>query len=161
MGAPTARAVFEDILPYLGVEKDPEQPTPADTTVVMPRVMDLSPKEAAALLKEQGLTFRTVGEGEGVTAQIPAAGMELPGGAETILYLGGEAPETATVPDFGGMTLGQANEAAASAGLYLKTEGPAEAGENSKVTMQDISPGETVARGTTITLEFTDLTPSD
>lgn len=161
MGAPTARAVFEDILPYLGVEKDPEQLTPADTTVVMPQVTGLPAKEAKALLKEQGLTCRTVGDGEAITAQIPAAGMELPGGSETILYFGGDAPETAVVPDFKGMTLAQAAQAAASAGLYLKTEGPASAGENSRVTMQDSSPGQTVERGATITLEFTDLSPSE
>lgn len=145
----------------MGVEKDPEQLTPADTTVVMPQVTGLPAKEAKALLKEQGLTCRTVGDGEAITAQIPAAGMELPGGSETILYFGGDAPETAVVPDFKGMTLAQAAQAAASAGLYLKTEGPASAGENSRVTMQDSSPGQTVERGATITLEFTDLSPSE
>lgn len=162
MGAPTVREVMADILPYLGVKKDESQMEVSDTLVSMPDLMNCTKKEAEALLKEATLTCRVVGSGETVTGQIPADGMQLPGGAQVILYMGEEPPrEMSIVPDFSGMTVGQANQAAANAGLYIKAKGPRESGENIKVTAQDIGPGREVEPGTTVTVEFTDLTIGD
>lgn len=162
MGAPTVREVMADILPYLGVGKDPEKLEAADTLVSMPDILDRTKKEAEALLKEQTLTCRTVGSGQIVTGQIPAAGMSLPGASQVILYFGEDAPaEKTAVPDFSGMTVAEANRAAADRGLYLKVKGPRQPGENIKATNQDYAPGQAVAPGTTITVEFTDLTESD
>lgn len=162
MGAPTARDVMADILPYLGVEKDESQMDVSDTVVTMPDVLDCTKIEAEAQLSAQTLTCRTVGDGDTVTGQIPADGMQLPGGSQVILYLGEEVPEEmVTVPDFSDMTVGEANQAAANAGLYLKAKGPKDEGESVRVTGQDLEPGQEVQPGTTVTVEFTDLTVSD
>lgn len=162
MGAPTVREVLADILPYLGVEKDPNLMDVPDTQVSVPDLETLTPKEAKALLEENTLTCRTVGDGDTVTGQIPGAGTEIPGGSQVILYLGEPVPEqNAVVPDFAGMTVGEANEAAVNAGLYLRARGPARSGENIRVIGQDLAPGRETALGSVVTVEFSDLSAGD
>ena len=82
MAAPTVGAVLSDILPYLGVEK-----VETEVTVTLDDLQGLTPAETEKILKEQSLTARFVGEGELVTGQIPAAGTEVPGGSQIIVYL--------------------------------------------------------------------------
>lgn len=162
MGAPTVREVMADILPYLGVSKDESLLDPADTLTVMPELSGQMPRQAEKTLKDLGLEARIVGTGEAVTGQVPAAGTEIPGGSQVILYLDG-APdqEAASVPDFRGMTLGQANEAAAQAGLYILVKGPRLATGTVRVTDQNLAAGAEAAPGTTVTLEFTDTAVGD
>ena len=54
-----------------------------------PKVTGMTPADAEAALEKKGLDSRTVGEGETVTAQVPAAGSVIPGESTVILYLGG------------------------------------------------------------------------
>ncbi len=162
MAAPTVRGVFEDILPYLGVERDYTNVDMSNVEVAMPSLVGLSEKEAAKALGESSLTYRVVGQGTTVTGQIPIAGSSLPGSSQVILYMGEETPkELTTVPDFKGMTLSQANHAAANAGLYVLVKGVS--GENYHIvaTDQNIAAGLQVAPGTTIEVEFTDQTARD
>ena len=58
-----------------------------------PKVTGMTPADAEAALEKKGLDSRTVGEGETVTAQVPAAGSVIPGESTVILYLGGAEPE--------------------------------------------------------------------
>ena len=99
MAAPTVGAVMADILPYLGVQRQMEgEPFSLENFTGKPI------REAAALLREQKVTAVTVGEGETVTGQLPAAGQNLYPGGEVLLYLDGGTPEsTVKVPDFRGM----------------------------------------------------------
>ena len=103
-----------------------------------------------------------IGDGALVTDQIPAAGAELPGNSEVILYMGQEPPEDlVTVPDFTGMTIGQANQAAANAGLYILVKGATEDSGYVTATGQDVEPGTSVVRGSTIRVDFVDHTAQD
>ena len=109
MAAPTVGAGMADILPYLGVQRNYTENAAAGRTIVMENLAGLPRKEAEALLKAQSLTAKTVGNGETVTGQIPAAGQRVPGMSEVLLYMGEDAPEvTVEVPDFSGMTRAQA-----------------------------------------------------
>ena len=162
MGAPTVREVMADILPYLGVSKDESLLDPADTLIPVPDLGEQTPRQAEKALKELGLEARVVGQGEGVTGQIPAAGTEIPGGSQVILYLDGTPnQDPVLVPDFLGMTLGQANEAAAKAGLYIMVKGPKLASGSVQVTAQNLTAGAEAAPGTTVILEFTDTAVGD
>ena len=162
MGAPTVREVMADILPYLGVPKDESLTDPADTLTVMPDLSGRSPRQAEKTLKDLGLEARTAGSGEEVTGQLPAAGTEVPGGSQVILYLeGAPDPDPVLVPDFSGMTLTEANDAAARAGLYIQVKGPRLAIGTVRVTDQDLDAGAETASGTTVILEFTDTAVGD
>ena len=162
MAAPTVGAVMADILPYLGVAQTFSEEDVAGRVVVMEDLTGMTAAEAEKLLKEKSLTVQTVGTGQTITDQIPAAGQEISGGSQVLIYLGEEAPEeTVTVPDFTGMNRQQAGDAAGQLGLYILVTGNQDVSSAVIVTAQDIPPGDTVSKGTTIRLEFTDTKAAD
>ena len=162
MAAPTVGAVMADILPYLGVAKTFTEEDTSGKIVVVDDLTGLTAKEAEKLLKEKSLTVRTIGTGETITGQIPAAGQTISGNSQVLIYLGEEPPaENITVPNFIGMNRQQAGDAAAQLGLYILVAGNTDLKPNITVTAQSIAPGDTVAIGTTIRLEFADTNVAD
>lgn len=162
MAAPTVRDVFTDILPYLGVEPDYSDEEISAINVSVPNVLGATKDQAGELLKDRSLTFRVVGEGEIVTGQIPATGAEVPGNSEIILYMDAEVPQDNTmVPDFRGMTVAQANQAATNYGIYIQAKGTDRTEGYIYVTYQSVEPGTEVPRGTTVNVEFTNNTVQD
>ncbi len=162
MAAPTVGAVMADILPYLGVEQTFSEEELEGKTVVLENMEGFTRKEAEKYLKEQGLSCVSIGDGETVTAQIPAAGGTVPGGSQVLLYYG-QAPQeqTVTVPDFSGMNRQQASDAAGKLGLYILVAGNNEISPEVTVTAQSICAGTQVSYGTTIRLEFADTKVDD
>lgn len=162
MAAPTVGNILSDILPYLGVEPDYTDADIGRINVTVPNVLTLTEAEAAQALKEKSLTYRVVGEGATVTDMIPTPNSEVPGTSEIVLYMGEVKPtDHVTVPDFYGMNMAQANEAAVNNGLYLLARGTDYDGATVNVTWQNIDPGTEVVRGTTVTVEFTDHSAQD
>ena len=162
MAAPTVRNVFSDILPYLGVEPDYTSEDICGVNVTMPKTIGMTVEEAAAALKAKSLTYRIVGNGTVVTDQLPDAGYELPGNSEVVLYMGAEKPEEyVTVPDFAGYSAKDVDWLANNAGLYIQAHGTNLTQTYVTATYQDIEPGTTVKKGTTVTVEFTDHTALD
>lgn len=156
MAAPTVRDIFLDILPYLGVEPDYASGEIRGVNVKMPELTGMTQEEAAAALKNKSLTYRTLGPGAIVTDQIPAAGAELPGDSEVILYFDYEkSTEQVEVPDFVGYAVADVNWLANNAGVYVQAKGT-DRTSYATVTYQSVEPGTKVDRGTTITVEFTD-----
>ena len=161
MAAPTVGGILSDILPYLGVEKT-VLPEDAAREIVIEDFTGLTQKEAEKALKGLGLSACFSGSAETVTAQIPAAGSAVPVGSQVLLYLGEEAPEErVAVPDFSGMNRQQAADAADKAGVYIRCTGNPDADRNVVVTAQDRPAGDSVPRGTAITLRFTDIGARD
>jgi stage V sporulation protein D (sporulation-specific penicillin-binding protein) len=160
MAAPTVGAVMADILPYLEVSRNYGPEDAAGQEITVADFTGMTGEEAEKALKSLGLTAQTVGTGDTVTGQIPAAGNIVPGNSQVLLYLGQE-PETrqVTVPDFTGMTRQQASDAAGLLGLYILVTG--NDAMDAVVTAQDQPMNTQVAVGTTIKLEFTDLTAHD
>ncbi len=157
MAAPTVGAVMADILPYLGVEQVWSEEDAAGRLMVMEDLTGLSAKEAEKLLKDQSLTAQIVGTGDTVTGQIPAAGEEISGGSQVLLYMGEAVPEReVSVPNFVGMNRKQANDEAMKLGLYILVAGNTEISPQVTVTAQSVPEGTQVAVGTTIRLEFAD-----
>jgi len=160
MAAPTVGNILADILPYLGVEPDYTDEDIGRVNVTVPNVIKLTEAEAAQALREKSLTYRTVGDGDTVTDMIPAPNADVPGKSEIVLYMGEKKPAQHTpVPDFTGMNVAEANDAAAGNGLYLLARGSDAGGAT--VTYQDIPAGEEVVLGTTVTVEFTDHSAQD
>ena len=162
MAAPTVGAVMSDILPYLGVEQSFTEADIAGQTVVLEDYTGMTAREAEKALKALNITAKLLGEGETVTAQIPAAGQSVPGGSQVLLYLDGDAPAvTVEVPDFTGMNRQQASDAAGALGLYILVTGNSAIATEVTVTEQNIAAGTPVPAGTTIILTFTDTTARD
>ncbi len=150
MAAPTVGAVMADILPYLEVKRAEE---PAQ--IAVPNLIGLSQKDAEKALKDAGLEGTFLGTEECVTGQLPAAGQTVLAG-QMIVYLGEASPPQTLVPDFAGMTVAQAAQAAAEAGLYLISSGNPDLTLPLTVLGQDVAAGTAAEPGSTITLHFTD-----
>ena len=157
MAAPMAGELLEDILGYLGVERT----YTASADVLVPNLVGLDLASATASLEKSGLSLRTVGEGETVTGQIPAAGASIPGGSQVVLYLGEEVPtDQVTVPSVIGLTAQQAEEKLAAQGLYLRATGVSEFSGGVTAYEQSVAAGESVDRGTAIEVRFSDSSAS-
>ena len=157
MAAPTVGAVMERILPYLGVSPSYSQEDAAGRQILLEDYTGMTRKEAEAVLKEKGLSFRTSGEEETVTGQLPLPGETVPGNSEIILYFGTPAQrETVTVPDFTGMNRKAASDTAAALGLYLLISGNTELVPTVTAAQQSIPPNTQVPLGTTVELKFID-----
>ena len=119
--------------------------------------------EAAKLLSDKSITYRTVGAGDTVTDQLPSPGAEVPGNSEIILYFGNavKTTEQVEVPNFVGYGIADVDYLATNAGLYIQAKGTDHRDEYVTVAYQDIEPGTMVDRGTTITVEFTTGGASD
>lgn len=160
MAAPIVRDIFSDTLQYLGIQPDYTNVDMATVNVEMPDVSGTTEQEASELLAEKSLVYVVVGSGETVTGQIPAAGSSLPGNSKVILYMGEEMPtDKVIIPDLMGLTPAQANAAIVNSGLYLQSKGSKSA--SAKVTSQNLTAGAQVARGTLITVEYTDESARD
>ena len=158
MAAPTVGAVLEDILPYLEVSRSDS----SAATVQMPDLSGMTAKEAERLLKDYSITALTIGTAETVTGQLPAAGTVLPGGSQIILYYGETAPlQSTTVPNFGGMTVAQAAQAASQAGVCILATGNPDLTQPIQVLSQYPYPDTEVEPGTIIELKFTDRSAHD
>ena len=162
MGAPTVAAIFEDILPYLGVEGEYSAEDMSRVAVRMPNVVGLTEAEANKRLEENYLNYRIIGDGDKIVSQIPAHGRELPGNSTVLLYTDDSMPtDQVTVPDLSGLTVAQAHQALADCGLYMQAKGVDSSASYVIAAQQDIDPGVQVARGTMIVVTFIDTTATD
>ena len=162
MAAPTVAAVFEDILPYLGVEAEYEEGDMSRINVRMPDVSGMSESKAAAVLQESGLSYRILGSGSSIVSQLPKEGRELPTGSTVLLYTDDSMPtDPVTVPNLMGMNVTDATKALTDCGLYLQAKGTDSTAWHVVVTDQDIAAGTQVERGTTVTVLFADTSDMD
>lgn len=162
MGAPTVRDVLADILPYLGIQPDYSEEAVQRTDVSMPEVSGMALSDAKKALEEKNLTCRTVGQGDTVQGQVPAAGAIIPGGSETVLYLD-VAPEQTeiSVPDVTGKDAETANRLITQSGLYMKIIGATGNGGTILATRQTPAAGEAAEKGAVVEVEFSDLGARD
>lgn len=160
MAAPMAGKLMGEILDYLGVEKQYSPDELAGADVSTPKAVGLSLKDAETLLQSKGLTFRTVGEGTVVTAQLPTQGTILPGNSQVVLYLGVDAPEEqVAVPDITGKNPESVRNALGNVGLYMRATG---ATTGTVVAAgQTLNPGTMVDPGTVVEVAFVDTQIED
>ena len=157
MAAPTVGAIMADILPYLGVERTAEA-----EAVPLDDLAGLTLEEARKLVKAQKLTVTSLGEGQTITAQLPAAGEQVLPGSEVLVYLGdGEGERMVAVPDFPGMNRQQASQAAGKLGLFVNAAGNQEESPQVTVCGQKEPAGTELPVGSAVTLQFADPTARD
>lgn len=156
MAAPMAGPLIRQILDHLGVEKQysAEELSGADATV--PPLVGYTPDVAISECKRLGFTYRTIGEGEKVTGQIPAAGAVIPGGSELLIYLGESKPtDPVEVPNLTGKGPDETRQALAALNLYMRGSGSAQYFTSATLCAgQSIAPGTMVDPGTVIDVTF-------
>lgn len=89
IAAPVMKELFENVLPYLGIEEryTEEEKQYQTKSVIMPAVEGLTLKEAKALMQENSFELRLLGEGDRIIEQFPLAGEEIADTSTVILYL--------------------------------------------------------------------------
>ena len=158
MAAPTVGKILADVLPYMGIEPEYTEEELLKIDVTVPNLNGLDLEAAASRLEEENLNYRTIGDGDTVTDQVPSAGASVPGTSTVILYMGAEkTTEPITVPNLYGLTEAQAKETLESIGLYMKVQGVS----GGTASMQSVAYGESVEVGTVIEVTFIDTTVYD
>jgi stage V sporulation protein D (sporulation-specific penicillin-binding protein) len=157
MAAPVVGRILSDVLPYMGVRPQYTQEEMKELNIPVKKFIGYATQDAQAVLETAGLAVRVVGNGDTVTAQLPAPGAIVPPGTKVILYAGAEAPDGAvTAPDLGSKTYQAAKAALEELGLFIRSTGvPASMG-GAVVTTQSVQAGESVGVGTVIDVVLID-----
>lgn len=155
VAAPVAAEVLENTLTYLNVERKYSDSEKELLDVSVPDEVGKSVSDAKSELSGAGFKVKVVGDGESVISQMPANGQYIPQNGIVVLYTDEETKRSKTkVPNFSGMTVSQANYAAAQAGLNIKIVGNFASGSGFSVFRQSIEKYTEVECGTTVTVYF-------
>ncbi len=155
VAAPVCRQVIEDTLPYLGIEPLYTEKELANLSTTAPNVADKELDTAITLLENAGLDYTVVGDGQTVLEQVPAAGATIPKEGTVVLYTDRETlGETTVVPNFIGMSLTQATNAAYAADINLIVSGLSVESGTAICSSQEWPEGTVVPLGTVINVHF-------
>lgn len=140
--APFARDILEKALVYLGVAPETDE-TPAPE-ITVPDVSGMNVSDAAAALKESGLSCVMDGAGSTVIGQLPAGGARISKGSLVMLYVDKrvalEDNSKVRVPDVTGMSVLEANKLLRSYGLEMQIEGGGIASWQSPAPDEEVFP---------------------
>ena len=157
IAAPVVGKILEDTLRYLGVEPQYTEEEKQTLDVYVPDVKGLSTDNAIKNLKNEGLTYRIVGNGSTVLNQTPKTGSTLPTGSVVILYTQENATQKVTVPDVTNLSLSEAQARLAEHRLNMNVTGAGATGNSSNLTIansQYPAPGAQVEEGSVVDVEF-------
>ena len=163
VAAPVASEIFTDILPYLGYEPQYSEEELKNFAIKVPNLVNKTVEEAKKELADLGLTVTVIGDKETVIKQLPLYGETISKGGRVIIYSTEEenAETIVKVPDFTGMTVGQASTAAYGAGLNIKLSGNTASGSAAIAYDQDIEKNTEAKIGTTVTVYFREASTTD
>ncbi len=150
----TARNILTDVLPYLGISPQYTDKELAELDIKVP-LLEGSVEEAKATIDGLGAVAEVIGEGSTVVAQSPVTGSSIAKGGTVYLYTDpSHTVDYTEVPDLVGLSPQIANDSIVYMDLNYVATGASIHRDGAVVTSQSIQPGEKVAKGTTIILEF-------
>ncbi len=164
VAAPYVANCLEKMLPVLGIEAVYTSAEAAKLEVEVGNYMGMMSFSAREAIEKSGLDVEIIGNGEKVTAQVPASGSTLSKqNGKVILYVGDAAPSNdQTVPNVIGMSPSAANRVLINAGFNISIDGATnyDVGSGAEVVAQYPEAGSTATRGDVITITFrhTDVT---
>ena len=161
IAAPHMGALMENILPYIGVEKD----VSTDNSVKVPYLMGMPLEDAINQAEDFEYEVIVKGDGDYVTDQMPRGSSVIDRTNKVItLYTGDAEPEaTVTVPNLVGKGAFAANQMLVNAKLNICIDGTDNymSGAGAIVIEQSIPAGTKVAPGTVVTVTFRYLDPDE
>ena len=154
VAVPTARNILTDVLPYLGISPQYTEKELAELDIKVP-LLEGGIEEAKATLEALGAEAVVIGEGSTVVAQSPVTGSTIAKGGTVYLYTDpSHTVDYTEVPNLIGLTPQVANDSIVYMDLNYVATGASIDRDGAVVTGQSYQPGEKVAKGTTIILEF-------
>jgi len=162
VAAPYISNLFSFVLPYLGIEAQYTEEELKRIEISLSNYVKSGVDAAKADLSWRGIQYTIVGDGDTITAQVPAAGSTIfKDTGKLILYTGEETPKnTVKVPDLVGKTAEAANRMLVNAGLNVALTGALN-GDTATVISQSPPAGEMVPAASVITLELRHLGLTD
>lgn len=155
VAAPVCTEIMSEVLPYLGYEPAYSSDDLKTMAVSVPNVVGKTVAEAKEVLSNKELEYKIIGNGDKVERQTPDDTQSLYKSGVVILYTEPQAEAAMTkVPDFEGMTVSQANAAAASAGINLSFTGTRLGDTTLQAYKQSVAAGESVESGSIVTVSF-------
>ncbi len=152
--APISAQVTEQAMQVLGVEPKYSEKEAKDLSISTPALIGLTTDSAKASLSEKNLKTKIVGSGKKVISQSPSAGSAIPNGGVVVLYTEKGTRQKVKVPDFSGLTISEANAAAADKNLNIEISGNNLSSSNVVAYSQSAEKGTEVDIGAVITVSF-------
>ena len=162
VAAPYVSKLLSFVLPYMGVEAQYTEEEMKKIEISISNYVGATVEACRTDLGWRGIQYTIVGDGDTVTAQVPAAGSTVfKDTGKLILYTGEETPKnTVKVPDLVGKTAEAANRLLVNAGLNVSITG-ATNGDTATVISQYPAAGETVPSATVVTIDVRHLGLTD
>jgi len=162
VAAPYVSKLLSFVLPYMGIEAQYTEEELKKVEVSISNYVGFTVEAVETDLSWRGIDYTIVGEGDTVTAQIPAGGSTLfKDSGKLILYTGEETPKnTVTVPDLIGKSAEAANRLLINSGLNIAVTG-ATNGDTATVIHQSPAAGEKVPAATLVTVDLRHLGLTD
>lgn len=157
VAGPTFLKTMTEILPYLGVQPKYDSKELDKLDIKAPNVVEMSVNDAKKHLTDSGLNAKVYGSGAKIVSQVPEPNKAIPKDGSVVLFTdSASASKTVMVPKLTGLSLSQANQKAADAGLNISVAGAALTGGNAVSSSQDIAENTKVPPGTVVTVTFAD-----
>ena len=137
VAAPYVAALLEQVLPYLGIERQYTEEEMSRIAKKVGNYRGYSVEKAVSAVEKLGLGYEIVGDGKTVTSQVPAAGETLTNiNGKVILYTGGATGDKMVkVPDITGMNVTTAIRLLQSKNLNVLIEGAQNYNQGSGATV--------------------------
>lgn len=154
VAGPCLRNIFNEVLPYLGVEKVFAEDEKAQVEISINNFTEMTVEEAKAELEKTGLKAEVVGSGSKIVAQNPQPYSNVPTEGTVVLYTDEERKNKVIVPDFTGCSIDDVNYIAAQNDLNLLIIGSSVGETKSYAKSQDIPAFKEVEPYTVVTVIF-------
>ncbi|MBR6392033.1 MAG: PASTA domain-containing protein [Eubacterium sp.] len=152
--APIAAQVVEQAMMVRNVEPKYDEEELKKLSIATPKVIGETPDSASKILEEKDLKCRVIGNGKTVISQSPIAGSGVPSGGTVVVYTEKDKKKTVKVPNFIGLTVSEANSAAAEAGLNIEIKGNNLSQSTVVAYRQSTEKGTEVEIGSVVTVTF-------
>lgn len=152
--APIAAQVTEQAMQVLGIEPKYDETEAKDMSTTVPSVIGGTAESTMRTLTSANLHYVVVGNGDKVVDQSPAAGSSIPSGGVVVLITDKSKRQKVAVPDFTGLSISEAKNAAQSKNLNIRIGGNSLTNENVVAYSQSVQKGSKVDAGTVIDVSF-------
>ena len=152
--APIAAQVIEQAMQVRNIEPRYDDDEKANRAISTPNVIGKAVEEAKKTLDDSKLNYRIIGKGDIVLSQSPNGNSTIPAGGRVILYTENTDKKTTKVPDFTGMTVSEANDTAAEAGLNIEINGNNLSTANVVAYRQSVEKNTEVELGSVVIVTF-------
>lgn len=157
VAGPTFLGAMTQILPYLGIEPKYSSEELGKLDGKAPDVVGKTVADAKNAISKAGFSAKVYGSGSKVISQVPEPGKNIPKDGTVVLFTDTKSSsQMVAVPDLTNLSLSEANEKAADAGINISIEGAALTSSSAVSSSQDVAVGTKVPPGTVVTVVFSE-----